>query len=296
MVNCEVICGVGRRGSADAEGGTGRGELARRRDVGPTSRERRSTRSRVRGWGSRSSGRTRGETHVELNLCLNHALDLLGEDSGVGREEAEPAWGGGAGGSARRDEVSVEHWAPTSLFRVERSRGFGRRGTRGTAPEGDALGEESPRRRFADGPDEPRGVRRRGGCEQQRHREDDACPHGPCPTRSESVSHRVRGSPKRGARRAMPSRARLGPRGYSHQPRNLAASLERAVLCLPGRGEASMVVMTRHVFSAPETRPALTDTFTFRKFHPRKLRFLSDPTRRSANQEMLPTVPTRMRE
>ena len=162
------------------------------------------------------------------------------------------------------------------FFRVERSRGFGRRGTRRTAPEGDALGEESPRRRFADGPDEPRGVRRRGGCEQQRHREDDACPHGPCPTRSERVSHRARGSPKRGARRAMPSRARLGPRGDSHQPRNLAASLERAVLCLPGRGEASRVV-TRHVLSAPETSQQLSRTTSIikGKFHPRKLRSYS---------------------
>ena len=74
-----------------------------------------------------------------------------------------------------------------------------------------------------------------GGREQQRHREDDASRHGPCPTQSESVSHRLRGSPERGSRRTIPPPARVSAlEDISRQPLNLAWSLERAVLCLPG--------------------------------------------------------------
>ena len=106
--------------------------------------------------------------------------------------------------------------------------------------------------------DEPRGVRRRRGREKQRHREDDASRHGPCPTQSESVSHRLRGSPERGSRRTIPPRARLGPRGYlapAVEPR-LVARARRVVSA--GRGEASCVVKT-HYLRALFFRPGTTE-------------------------------------
>ena len=177
-----------------------------------------------------------GVAHLELDLRLDHAVDLL-DEAVVRREEAEPAaegWGRvGVGGSGRMRQPPRAFDAtcrnvflretprrPPSRARDGWSLRLGERRARGDG-DAHALSEELPRHGFVHLPHEPRAVRRRDEGEEEGQGE----AHGTgCPFRAPGAPADVPATPHRGGVTAdVRAAVRLAPRG-SRNPRGRAAN------------------------------------------------------------------------
>ena len=200
---------------------------------------------------------------MELNLGLNHALDLLGEDSGVGREEAEPAWGGGAGGSARRDEVS--NTGRQRLYSESKGRaGSAGAGRAGRRPRGTHLARKAhdvgslmdPVNRAASAVGEAANssaTARTTHALTDRVRPDLSA----CPIASEGLRNAVLV--------ARCPLARVWALEDTRTSRGTSPRRSSAPCCVCRGGEKRRGVTTRHVFSAPETPAAALSRTTYRR-------------------------------